>query len=153
MATSPPTEKSEIVEHVVLFNIKDEEEEHHPSKVNDMINGLNALNSLDSVVYLTAGPILRTRSLPPSLKFTHMLHARYLTRADLSHYSLHDAHVSVVNSLVKPLCDDVMAVDWSAQLVGPTIPRPGSGMRFTFFKVEDDDGVEDERQRKRFLRD
>ncbi|XP_010690319.2 stress-response A/B barrel domain-containing protein UP3 [Beta vulgaris subsp. vulgaris] len=133
-----PSSETEIIEHVVLFNIKDEDFQD-PSKVNAMVNGLNALNSLNSVTYLTAGPILRTRSLPSSLKFTHMLHARYSTRANLSEYSLCDEHVSVVESLVKPICDDVMAVDWAVDLLGqsPSVPRPGSGMRFTFLKIED----------------
>uniref|UniRef100_A0A803LGA3 Stress-response A/B barrel domain-containing protein n=1 Tax=Chenopodium quinoa TaxID=63459 RepID=A0A803LGA3_CHEQI len=140
MANSPSSE-TEIIEHVVLFNIKDEDDQD-PSKVNAMVNGLNGLNSLDSVVYLTAGPILRTRSLPSSLKFTHMLHARYPTRADLSTYSLSDQHVSVVNSFVKPICDDVFAIDWAVNLVGPTVPRPGSAMRFTFLKVECEDEKE-----------
>ncbi|CAO2815656.1 unnamed protein product [Amaranthus hypochondriacus] len=140
--SSSPSSESEIIEHVVLFNIKDQDQDQHPSNVNSMINNLNGLNSLDSVLYLTSGPILRTRSLPSSLRFTHMLHARYSTRADLSQYTLCDQHVSVVNSFVKPICEDVMAVDWPVNLSGPTVPRPGSGMRFTFFKVETEEEKE-----------
>ncbi|KAK9690709.1 hypothetical protein RND81_09G148700 [Saponaria officinalis] len=69
-----------------------------------------------------------------------MLHGRYLTVSDLYNYSLDPDHVSVVDSLVRPLCEDVMAVDWSAD-VGPSttlVPRPGSAMRVTFLQVEDE---------------
>ncbi|KAL9238423.1 hypothetical protein vseg_012846 [Gypsophila vaccaria] len=130
-----------IVEHVVLFNVK-EDTEDYPTKVNAMVNALNSLASLDSVLHLTAGPILRTRSKPDHLKFTHMLHARYLTRSDLQSYSLHPDHVSVVDTHVRSLCKDVLAVDWAPDsCLGPSpalVPRPGSAMRLTLLQVEDE---------------
>ncbi|XP_074285885.1 stress-response A/B barrel domain-containing protein UP3-like [Silene latifolia] len=154
MTSSP--ENHDIIEHVVLFNVKEEEDDDYSTKVNDMVNSLNSLNSLASVIYLTAGPIYRTRSSP--LKYTHMLHARYRTLSDLHDYTLHPAHISVVDNHVRPLCEDVMAVDWSSSLLEDQdedtsssnpgagrvlVPRPGSALRITFLAVEDDDAIND----------
>lgn len=50
--------------------------------------------------------------------------------------------MSVVNSFVRPNCDAILAVDWPVNLVGSTVPRPGSAMRFTFLKVEDENEKE-----------
>lgn len=50
--------------------------------------------------------------------------------------------MSVVNSYVNPICEDKIAIDWSFKLStqdGPIVtPRAGSGMRFVFFRVEDE---------------
>ncbi|KAF9615031.1 hypothetical protein IFM89_021602 [Coptis chinensis] len=62
---------SQIIKHIVLVKIKDITD---PSKINSMINTLHALNSLDGVLHLTAGPIHTIRS--PSSNFSHMLHGR-----------------------------------------------------------------------------
>ncbi|GMH04106.1 hypothetical protein Nepgr_005945 [Nepenthes gracilis] len=124
---------TQLVEHVVLFNVRDKTD---PIKVNAMVNGLNGLKSLDMVLHLTAGPIHRHRS--SSLKFTHMLHSRCRTKDDLSNYSGHQSHLGVVRETVLPICEDIMAVDWEAEdLVGPVVPPPGSAMRLQFVKLKD----------------
>ncbi|TYH60972.1 hypothetical protein ES332_D07G016700v1 [Gossypium tomentosum] len=98
-----------IIEHVVLFKVKDDTDQ---AKVNMMLNGLNGLVSLDPVVHLTAGPVFCTRS--PISNFTHMLHSRYKSKEDLNSYSAHPDHLRVVKENVLPICDDIMAVDWVA---------------------------------------
>ncbi|KAL8119922.1 hypothetical protein AgCh_017154 [Apium graveolens] len=124
--------KSQIIEHIVLLKVKPDTD---LSKIASMINGLNSLISLDQVVHLSVGALHRTRS--SSLTFTHMLHSRYDSKEDLNAYSAHPAHVSVVTEFVKPIAEDIMAVDWiGSDLSGPVALPPGSAMRVTFLKVK-----------------
>ncbi|XP_038889133.1 stress-response A/B barrel domain-containing protein UP3 [Benincasa hispida] len=126
------------IEHVVLFKVKDGLDS---SKVNDMLTGLNGLISLDQVLHITAGPILRNRS--SSSTFTHLLHSRYSSKEDLSIYSAHPAHTNVVKQFVLPICDDIMAVDWVADaLKGPIVAPSGSALRLTFLKLKENLGEE-----------
>ncbi|KAI4335235.1 hypothetical protein L6164_013901 [Bauhinia variegata] len=140
---SPPARSSikmstQIVEHIVLFKVKDDTE---PSKVNSMVNELGALVSLDPVLHLTVGPLLRNRS--SSLTFTHMLHSRYKSKDDLNTYSAHPDHVSVVKGSVLPICEDIMAVDWVTEdLQGDLAPAPGSALRVSFLKLKENLGDE-----------
>ncbi|OUZ99427.1 Stress responsive alpha-beta barrel [Macleaya cordata] len=127
--------KSQTIEHVVLFNVKDETDS---TKINSMITNLNSLTSLDQVLHLTAGPILRNRS--SSFKFTHLLHSRYKSKEDLNGYAIHPNHLSVVKESVLPICDDIMAVDWVSDLEGPMVVKSGSAMRLTFLKLKEDLG-------------
>ncbi|KAK6248761.1 hypothetical protein QUC31_020326 [Theobroma cacao] len=122
-----------IIEHVVLFKVKDDTEQ---AKVNAMVNGLNGLVSLDPVLHITAGPVLRTRS--PISNFTHMLHSRYKSKEDLSAYSAHPDHMRVVKENVLPICDDIMAVDWVADNdPAPLSPPPSSAIKLTFMKLKE----------------
>ncbi|KAL4397501.1 hypothetical protein HN51_001999 [Arachis hypogaea] len=135
--TSSSTPTQSVVEHIVLFKVKDDTE---PSKVSAMVNGLSSLLSLDQVLHLTVGPVLRSRS--STLTFTHMLHSRYATKQDLDAYSAHPSHVSVVKGNVLPIIDDIMAVDW----VSPALPAdhlltpPGSAIRVSFLKLKENAG-------------
>ncbi|GKV24767.1 hypothetical protein SLEP1_g34336 [Rubroshorea leprosula] len=122
-----------IIEHVVLFKVKEDTE---PSKVNAMLNGLNALVSLDQVLHLTAGPILRVRSSLSN--FTHVLHSRYKSKEDLGAYGSHPDHQRVVKENVLPICEDVMAVDWVADHdPNPLVPPPGSAVKVSFLKLKE----------------
>ncbi|XP_071911192.1 stress-response A/B barrel domain-containing protein UP3-like [Coffea arabica] len=134
-ASNPP----EFIEHIVLFKVKPDID---PSKATAMLNNLSSLTSLDSVLHLTAGPLLRSQS--SSLTFTHMLHSRYASKSDLDAYSAHPDHVAVVTNYVKPIIDDNMAVDWVASGAGAVKIPPGSAMRVTFLKLKEGSG-EDER--------
>ncbi|XP_042051740.1 stress-response A/B barrel domain-containing protein UP3-like [Salvia splendens] len=107
MSSSAP---SQIIEHVVLLKAKPSAD---PSAVNEMIRNLNGLATLDSVLHISAGPVSRCRST--SLTFTHMLHSRYRSKSDLASYTHDPVHVAVVAGYVKPVVDDVMAVDWVAE--------------------------------------
>lgn len=127
---------SQTIEHIVLFKVKDDTDQ---SKVSAMISGLNGLTSLDSVVHLSAGPLLR--NLSSSFNFTHLLHSRYKSKDDLSSYSQHPSHLSVVKESVLPICDDIMAVDWVADnLQGPLSLPLGSALRVSFLKLKESSG-------------
>ncbi|XP_057468371.1 stress-response A/B barrel domain-containing protein UP3-like [Actinidia eriantha] len=122
---------AQIVEHIVLFKVKPDTD---PSKADSMVNALNGLRSLDQVLHLTVGPLHRIRSSP--FAFTHMLHSRYRSKDDLDAYSGHPAHVGVVAASVRPICEDIMAVDWTAE-TGPVEPAPGSAMRLNILKLKE----------------
>ncbi|KAL6222034.1 hypothetical protein ACLB2K_005426 [Fragaria x ananassa] len=124
-----------VVEHIVLFKLKDNTD---PSKVNAWVDGLNALSSLDLTLHLTAGPLLRIRSSP--FAFTHLLHSRYKSKDDLAAYAVHPTHISVVKESL-PFCDDIMAVDWIADgLTGPMGLSPASAIRITVLKLKEELG-------------
>ncbi|KAL4269627.1 hypothetical protein GQ457_HM001850 [Hibiscus cannabinus] len=121
------------IEHVVLFKVKDDTDQ---GKVNMMLNNLNGLVSLEPVVHLTAGPVLRTKS--PISSFTHMLHSRYKSKEELNAYAVHPDHQRVVKENVVPICDDIMAVDWVADNdPTPLSPPPGSAIKVTFLKLKE----------------
>ncbi|PIA43171.1 hypothetical protein AQUCO_02000542v1 [Aquilegia coerulea] len=131
--SSSTVKMSQTIEHIVLFKVK---ENTDSSKINTMVNGLNGLSSLDQVLHLSAGPIYRNRS--SSFNFTHMLHSRYKSKEDLGNYSAHQSHLSVVRESVLPICDDLMAVDWVADLDElAVVPKSGSVMRVSFLKLKE----------------
>lgn len=137
---SSSSSSQSVIEHVVLFKVKENTE---PSKVNTMVSNLNGLISLDQVLHLTAVPVHRTRSSP--IAFTHLLHSRYKTKDDLASYSAHPRHVSVVKDSVLPIVDDIMAVDWIANGDDQDLlvaPPPGSATRLTFLKLKEGLGEE-----------
>ncbi|TMW85278.1 hypothetical protein EJD97_023392 [Solanum chilense] len=132
----------QIVEHVVLFKAKPDAD---PSKLTAMVNNLNSLTSLNQVVHLSSGPLIRDRS--SSFSFTHILHSRYKSKSDLADYSAHPDHVSVVRQYVLPMVDDIMAVDWvPIEFSGPTGVPPGSAMRLTFLKLKENLGENEKSQ-------
>ncbi|KAK6941339.1 Stress responsive alpha-beta barrel [Dillenia turbinata] len=129
----------QVIEHIVLFNVKDNTD---PSKLDAMVNGLNSLSSLPHVLHLSMGPVLRNRS--NSFKFSHMLHSRYNSKEDLKGYSDHESHLKVVRGNVLPICDDVMAVDWVSEgLNGEIKIKPSSAIRVSFLKVKENLGAEE----------
>uniref|UniRef100_A0A3Q7H8X5 Stress-response A/B barrel domain-containing protein n=1 Tax=Solanum lycopersicum TaxID=4081 RepID=A0A3Q7H8X5_SOLLC len=116
-----------------------------PSKLTAMVNNLNSLTSLNQVVHLSSGPLIRDRS--SSFSFTHILHSRYKSKSDLADYSAHPDHVSVVRQYVLPVVDDIMAVDWvPIEFSGPTGVPPGSAMRLTFLKLKENLGENEKSQ-------
>ncbi|XP_062087053.1 stress-response A/B barrel domain-containing protein UP3-like [Humulus lupulus] len=125
---------TQTIEHIVLLKVKDDTE---PSKVNAMVNGLRSFKSIEQILHITAGPLLRNRST--TLNFTHMLYCRYGSKDDLKAYSRHPHHISVAKESVLPICEDVMAVDWVAEdLQGPISSFPGSALRVTLLKLKED---------------
>ncbi|KAI7742396.1 hypothetical protein M8C21_018597, partial [Ambrosia artemisiifolia] len=137
--TMSAAQQQQIVEHVVLFKVKPDVDS---TKVAAMIDGLNALTALNLTLHLTSGHLLRSRS--SSLTFTHMLHSRYRSKDLLKEYAAHPEHVRVVTENVKPIVDDLMAVDWMSD--SAVSPKPGSAMRVTFLKLKENLG-EDEKCR------
>ncbi|KAI6675078.1 hypothetical protein NL676_002984 [Syzygium grande] len=132
---------AQIIEHVVLFKVKDGTD---PSRVDAMVDGINALISLDSVLHLAAGPVLHTRASSSPLAFDIMLHSRYRTKDDLAAYAHHPDHMRVVKELGSPICEDIMAVDWVTDRVpeGAVALPPGSAIRVSLFKLKEGSGDE-----------
>ncbi|PON81639.1 Transcription regulator AsnC-type, partial [Trema orientale] len=125
---------SQKIEHVILFKIKDNAE---PSEVNNMVNLINGMSSLDEVLHLTAAPLLRVRSSIPSLAFTHVSHSRFKSQAEISAYAVNATHLDVKKQ-ISHLIVDVLAVDWFTTDLGGdhvTVP-PGSAVRVTFWKLK-----------------
>ncbi|ERN18717.1 hypothetical protein AMTRI_Chr04g243130 [Amborella trichopoda] len=108
---------SKVVEHTVLFKIREGTE---PEKVDAMMSGLRGLTSLDSVIYLTTGRISKIES--PSFTFTHVLHSRYHDKDGLAQYAGDPKHVAVLKELILPISEDILALDWVADVEGPLFP-------------------------------
>ncbi|CAI9100696.1 OLC1v1037852C1 [Oldenlandia corymbosa var. corymbosa] len=128
MAADNPTR---FVEHIVLFKAKPEVE---PDRVDAMVQNLQNLASIETVLHFTAGPIRNFRP-SSSLTFTHMIYSRYATKEDLDGFAVHPVHLGVIGQ-TKPLLDDVMAVDWWHSSDSITIPS-GSVLRVSFLKLKD----------------
>jgi len=110
-----------VIEHVVLFKVKENAE---ASKVSAMVSNINSLISIDQVLHLTAGPVL---------------HSCFKTKDDRAAYSAHPRHVSVVMDFVLPIVDDITVVDWITNVDDQdqlATPPPGSAMRLTFLKIK-----------------
>ncbi|KAH0449031.1 hypothetical protein IEQ34_022831 [Dendrobium chrysotoxum] len=121
-----------VVDHIVLFKVRDSTD---PSKVDAMIANLRSLISLNLATHLTAGPVLRPRSAAAEgFGFTHLIYCRYRSKADLATYSDHPSHLAVVKDNILPICDDIMAVDWVADVDADVAPLPGSLVRLTLAK-------------------
>lgn len=132
--------QNQIIEHVVLFKVKDDADS---GKIDAMVKDLKGLATLTEVIYLSAGPIHRLRS---KSAFTHVLHSRYRSKEDLSAYVAHPAHVRVVDEFL-PIWEDILAVDYIADQVPNTLaPPPGSVAKITLLKVKEN--VDDEAKTK-----
>lgn len=122
-----------VVEHVVLFRIKDGAD---PATVAAWLEGLRSLAGLEVVAHLSAAAVLRCRG---PLQFTHALHCRYRTTADLAAYATHPAHLEVVREFGAGICDGLLAVDWTAELDTPAAAgmRPSSAVRLTLARLRE----------------
>ncbi|KAL5069859.1 hypothetical protein RYX36_020746 [Vicia faba] len=125
------TSSTQAIEHIAFFKVKEKTE---PSKVTSMVNGLSSLISLDQVLHLTVGPLLRKCSTV--LTFTHMLHSRYKSKEDLEAYTVHPSHLGVVRGKVLPIIDDLMLVDWVAD-DADLVPATGSMICVTLLKLKE----------------
>ncbi|CAF2215681.1 hypothetical protein HID58_028485 [Brassica napus] len=124
---------SQIIEHIVLFKVKDDADS---DKIDAMVNGLNSLATIDQVLYLSAAPIHRLSS---TSAFTHVLHSRYRSKEDLSAYVAHPDHLRVVEATM-PIWEDIMSVDWIANQVPRVLKPPGglgSVVKVTLLKLKE----------------
>ncbi|KAG8376208.1 hypothetical protein BUALT_Bualt09G0039200 [Buddleja alternifolia] len=144
-SSSNPTQ---IIEHIVLLKVRPSAA---PSAVTAMLRNLNSLVSLEPVLHISAGPISRCRSTSASLTFTHILHSRHRSKPHLTSYANHPTHVTVVSNYVRPIVDDVMAVDWVADnFSGSAAVPPGSAMRLTVLKLKE--GAAEKRGKSEVMR-
>lgn len=95
-----------MIEHIVLFKVK----AGTPLEaVTAMMNGLKALPSaVPGIVSLSVGANFTDRNKG----FTHGLVVRFQDKAALDGYIPHPAHREVVEKLIRPITDDVLAVDY-----------------------------------------
>lgn len=127
------------VEHLVLFRARDGVD---PAAADAWLSGLCSLASLGVVAHLAAANALRCRRFPPGLPpFTHVLHCRFRTEADLAAYAVHPAHLAVVRELGLLVCDDLLAVDWVAGIdPGEVAVKGGSAARVTLARLREGAG-------------
>lgn len=121
---------SRIVEHVVLFKVKP----GVPAlQAEALVSGLRSLKSLDLVMDLSAGPALQASSG----SYTHALHCRYKDKEALQAYATHPLHVDVVQKRVVPIVEDVLAIDWEADLEEPEVKNGYGAVRIAVMKQKD----------------
>ncbi|PIA54915.1 hypothetical protein AQUCO_00901074v1 [Aquilegia coerulea] len=125
---------TQTIEHIVLIKVKDDSS---PSKINFMLDTINSLISLDIILHLSPGPIHKIKSISSSFDFTHMVHIRFKSKEDLENYIEHQEHTRVLNA-TKELFDDIMIVDWVADLDEPLVVPSGAVMRLNLLKLKEE---------------
>ena len=92
-----------MIEHVVFFAVRPGED------ASGMIQALSDLrDAIPGVVSLSVGESFTARGKA----FTHGLIVRLESRDALQAYLEHPAHVAAVEKHVKPILDDLLALDW-----------------------------------------
>jgi hypothetical protein len=95
-----------LLEHIVLFKWKPEAT---AAQIDAAIEGLRALkNMLPEIVDLTAGKNFTDRGKG----YTHGLVVRFRDRAGLESYGPSQEHQAVVQNLIAPIREDVLALDY-----------------------------------------
>ncbi|KAG6557077.1 hypothetical protein Mapa_001003 [Marchantia paleacea] len=123
------TAQATIVEHVVLFKIKDDVP---AEKTEEIYKALGGLKNLDCVQDLSAGKALQILGGD----YTHVLHSRHLTKDDLKAYATHSEHLAIVKNLL-PMVDDILALDWVADPVGLPVDGGHGAARIALIKLAD----------------
>ncbi|KAJ0712903.1 putative stress responsive alpha-beta barrel [Helianthus annuus] len=121
----------QIVEHIVLLSVKPDIDY---TKVENMINEVNGLISLNFKLHLSVGKILQSTSTSPN--FSHIIHCRFRSTDDLQTYNQHPEHLSVLKN-TQPLLDDFIVVDFLSNRSCDSL-KPGSAMRVTLLKLKED---------------
>ena len=95
-----------MIEHVVLFKVK---AGTPAASVTAMLGGLAGLKTrVPGIVDLSVGANFTDRNKG----FTHGLVVRFQDRAALEAYLPHPAHQEVVQSYIRPIIEDVIALDY-----------------------------------------
>ena len=95
-----------MIEHIVLVKVKTGTP---PEAVAAMQAGLKSLvGRVPGIVHLSVGANFSDRAKD----FTHGLVVRFQDRAALDGYIPHPAHREVVEKLIRPITEDVLAVDY-----------------------------------------
>ena len=95
-----------MLEHIVLFKFqKDASQE----KVDAVMHQLRELpKSIDAIVQLSCGPNFSDRSQG----FDYALRVQLRDKEGLETYRTHPAHVSVLENTIKPILENILAVDY-----------------------------------------
>ena len=95
-----------MYDHLVLFKIK---QTATPEQVEAMLAALRGLrHQIDGIVDLSCG----TNTSERSGGFTHGLCVRFESKAALEAYLPHPAHKQVVHTLITPILDELIVVDY-----------------------------------------
>jgi len=95
-----------VIEHIVLFMVRSGAE---PDQIERMLDGLRSLKTVvPGIRELTCGANFSNRSRG----FTHGLYIRFESRADMEAYSAHPEHQRVVTERIRPIVDDLLALDY-----------------------------------------
>lgn len=127
------------VEHLVLFKIKAGE----AAAASAMVSALAALESLPGIKHLHVGPRVEPpMGQEPGGAWTHALYGRYDSKDALAAYSDHPDHVAVVAGKVKPIAEEVLALDWEVEAGTPSGADKGAGViRVCLMEVSDADAA------------
>ena len=95
-----------MIEHVVLFKVK---AGMPAASVKAMVDGLAGLKRrVPGIVDLSVGANFTDRNKG----FTHGLVVRFRDKAALETYLPHPAHQEVVQSYIRPIIEDLIALDY-----------------------------------------
>ena len=95
-----------MIEHVVLFKFKPDTPDATIAEISTELTQLKS--HIPEIKYLTFGENFSNRSKG----FNYGLVSRFDNRNDLDTYQKHTEHVRVVNNNIKPVLDDIVAVDY-----------------------------------------
>lgn len=96
-----------VVVHLVFFSFKVDASE---VQIEALMSELRALGALPGVISLTCGKTFTTRGK----QWTHALTVHFTDKAALDAYAPHPAHQKVLNEFVKPILEEVIAIDYEA---------------------------------------
>ena len=95
-----------MVEHLVLFKVKDGAGEEAIQAMQAALKGLQ--QAIPGILEITVGANFSERSQG----FTHGLLVRFEDRTALDTYIPHPAHEAARNKYILPIVDDVLVVDY-----------------------------------------
>jgi hypothetical protein len=95
-----------MVEHIVLFKIKESAGDDVRAELKRRLLALS--NDIPGIIHATFGANFTSRGKG----YTHGFVVRFTNQDSLANYQKHPLHVAVVEGLVRPNCDDVLALDY-----------------------------------------
>lgn len=95
-----------MIEHLVLFKWKEDASDSAIAKVMEGLKNLP--NEIPEIIALSCGENFSSRSQG----FQHGLVVRFSDREALATYQAHPAHQEVVQDFIKPILQDILAVDY-----------------------------------------
>eukprot|EP00474_Spongospora_subterranea_P010217 CRZ10675.1 hypothetical protein [Spongospora subterranea] len=99
--------------HIVLLRLKPDAP---VTTIDDMYKAFRDLETqIPCILSLTVGPqdnLIYPGYKPRTQGYTHGLVVHFRTAADLQTYTVHPAHLSVVDRIIKPISDAVLALDF-----------------------------------------
>jgi hypothetical protein len=95
-----------VIEHLVFFKFKSDTSEDRKNHIQSELKNLK--DRIPQIVDLSVGHNFSERAQGFDMGLT----VRFKNKADLETYGAHPEHMVVVNELIKPAVDNVVAVDY-----------------------------------------